>query len=342
MSIARILTRSPQEAEPLAAQLRARGYTVEILAPDAETHTDVEVEVTLECCDANDALAHTTDLAAGDLDIWVARGTFADAAPAPSVQEPKADFAAPEAVVTQPYVERERSRVMRDFAQAAGAAFRHAIRRAREYASAAAAGAGVLAHGIKTRIATQGTAWRQRRTEAQRQAIAARRTSAARIPRRLVPQRRPAAARLPVIRRTRSRDYEWRTAGIFSVGLAAAIMVGWAAANRRPATPLPTSVLIRSSNVEQDVPFGPVTVPAPGSRTHQGARKPVPSVKASAKKDLAGDVVVRHFTRTGDPAPADRRTPRADSADEVVIRHFGPAAPAEDSRQGVKRIVVND
>ncbi len=130
------------------------------------------------------------------------------------------------------------------------------------------------------------------------------------------------------IRRARSlsvRQREWITAGVFSVALAGAILFGWAAANRRPASPLPARVLMRSVSTEQKVPFGPVKLLPPGTPATSSGAVVAPRPAQPPKPARTARHAARH--RNSDPD------------DEVIVRHFAPSQPAhaaEQSRNGVK------
>lgn len=204
--------------------------------------------------------------------------------------------------------------------------------RVRQYARELSARTSELRELLRYRL--QG--WQRRRNAelASRRMAAARRTATrmAAAPRREqvtpgapLPQVRP--KRLPVIRRTREREHEWRVAAVFSGVLAVAVMIAWAAANRRPASPVPTSVLMKSSTLKQQVPFGPVTLPPPSMPTPTSQAKPLQ--KPSAQK------------------PAVRPTIRYQSEDkEVIVRHFAPVKAnttrTAQSKDGVKRFSDTD
>jgi hypothetical protein len=106
-------------------------------------------------------------------------------------------------------------------------------------------------------------------------------------------------------------------AGITSV-LLTAVLVGYA--HRRPASPVPLSVLQRSSNVEQKVPFGPAVVPSA-----EPVSIPVEQATAEAAPEAA-PLPERHSFRS------DFRRVRVDGqevdyvADDVTVRHFNSAS----------------
>src|SRR5512146_2122735 len=155
---------------------------------------------------------------------------------------------------------------------------------------------------------------------------------------------KPVPQRLPVIRRTRERDHEWRLAAAVSLTLAVAITMAWAFANRHPASPLPTSVLMKSNEMEQQVPFGPVTLPAPDSAAKvllAAALNASPISPAKpARRQENDEVVVRHFNSKPAPPSASAKRARSSGDDEVVVRHITtkPAAAPAPAHDGVKRI----
>ena len=142
----------------------------------------------------------------------------------------------------------------------------------------------------------------------------------------------PAPAPMQRRRSLSAREREWVTAAVFSGALALAVMLAWVAANRRPASPLPAAVLMRSNSMEQQVPFGPVKLTPPV----------MPVVVPSPV------VAPTQAPAQTQPAPKPARTTRAVSRapkqveddDAVVVRHFAPARPpvytAIQSRNGVK------
>ena len=127
-------------------------------------------------------------------------------------------------------------------------------------------------------------------------------------------------------------------AGVTSV-LLTAVLMGYA--HRRPASPVPLSVLQRSSTVEQTVPFGPAVIPA---------AEPVatPAMQATAEAPAeAAPLPERHSFRS------DFRRVRVDGrevdyvAADVTVRHFNSerrntvrhaGAPISASSRGVKQI----
>ncbi|MGE5206834.1 MAG: hypothetical protein ACM3PW_14555 [Chlamydiota bacterium] len=107
-------------------------------------------------------------------------------------------------------------------------------------------------------------------------------------------------------------------AGVTSVLLMAAL-VGYA--HRRPASPVPASVLERSSAVEQKVPFGPAVMPA-------AAPEPAPVVQTPMEAVLESPPAPekRGFQRDFRRVRVDRH--EVDYvADDVTVRHFNYGSP---------------
>jgi hypothetical protein len=87
MPLARIITRSPEESRELAAKLRARGYSVEMVSPEQIPETAADVEVTLEECTPEEALIKAglvfdvKDFEVKDLCVFIAPGAIAGPRP---------------------------------------------------------------------------------------------------------------------------------------------------------------------------------------------------------------------------------------------------------------------
>src|SRR5690349_19175725 len=79
MPLARIVTRFPEDAHALAADLRQRGYEVETAAPGHEPDTPAALKIVLEEWDASTALDHAEDSPASeDLCVFVAPGAITE------------------------------------------------------------------------------------------------------------------------------------------------------------------------------------------------------------------------------------------------------------------------
>ena len=160
-----------------------------------------------------------------------------------------------------------------------------------------------------------------------------------------VPAESFAAETMPVMRFSRPRRDQLRPAmalaGVTSV-LLMAVLVGYA--HRRPASPVPLSVLQRSNTVEQKVPFGPALIPA-------AAPLPTPITQTTAEAlPEAAPLPERHSFHS------DFHRVRVDGhevdyvADDVTVRHFNekrkriaaphPATtvPVSASSRGIKQI----
>ena len=157
----------------------------------------------------------------------------------------------------------------------------------------------------------------------------------------------PPAEPAPALRLTPARRPDrlrpaMAMAGVTSV-LLTAVLVGYA--HRRPASPVPLSVLQRSTAVEQKVPFGPAVLPAPVPLPAAASSEPpAETILADAPMPerhdfqsdfrrvrvdrhevdyVAGDVTVRHFNNQV------RRNP---------VRHPATPVPISASTRGVKQI----
>lgn len=107
-------------------------------------------------------------------------------------------------------------------------------------------------------------------------------------------------------------------AGVTSVLLTVAL-VGYA--HRQPASPVPASVLERSSAVEQKVPFGPAIIPA---AARESARVEQTPMEAVLESPLAPEK--RGFQRDFRRVRVDRH--EVDYvADDVTVRHFTYGSP---------------
>jgi len=141
----------------------------------------------------------------------------------------------------------------------------------------------------------------------------------------------------PVVRFSREKRKDrlrpaMALAGITSV-LLTAVLVGYA--HRRPASPVPLSVLQRSNSVEQKVPFGPAMIPA---------AEPValPIEQATAEAPLeAAPLPERHSFRS------DFRRVRVDGhevdyvADDVTVRHFNSASRGKTGRHPATAVPIS-
>ena len=121
-------------------------------------------------------------------------------------------------------------------------------------------------------------------------------------------------------------------AGVTSV-LLTAVLVGYA--HRRPASPVPLSVLQRSNTVEQKVPFGPAVIPAA-----EPVSLPIEQATAEAPPEAA-PLPERHSFRS------DFRRVRVDGhevdyvADDVTVRHFNSASRGKTGRHPATAVPIS-
>lgn len=137
----------------------------------------------------------------------------------------------------------------------------------------------------------------------------------------------------PAVTRVSPRIREWRFAVVAAVVVAIGLMIGWAAANG----PRPAALSnIRANGLEQQVPFGPVTlraVPARAATAPQPIVAPKPAVQA-AKPSAA----VRAGTPMNKkPSPGVSRR-SSDNEPEVVVRRFRPLPHPAHTGQQAKAI----
>jgi len=79
MPLARIVTRAVEESQELAADLRGRGFDVEIVTPNAIPKTQADVELRLEECTPEEALIRAGVLPeTNDLAVFIAPGAIAN------------------------------------------------------------------------------------------------------------------------------------------------------------------------------------------------------------------------------------------------------------------------
>lgn len=79
MPLARIVTRAVEESQELAADLRGRGFDVEIVTPNAIPKTQPDVELRLEECTPEEALIRAGVLPeTNDLAVFIAPGAIAN------------------------------------------------------------------------------------------------------------------------------------------------------------------------------------------------------------------------------------------------------------------------
>lgn len=141
----------------------------------------------------------------------------------------------------------------------------------------------------------------------------------------------------PVVRFSRQKKGDrlrpaMALAGVTSV-LLTAVLVGYA--HRRPAEPVPLSVLQRSNSVEQKVPFGPAVIPAA-----EPVSIPIEQATAEAAPEAA-PLPERHSFRS------DFRRVRVDGhevdyvADDVTVRHFNSARRGNTGRHPATAVPIS-
>ncbi len=312
MAIARIITRVPQEVESLAEQLRGRGYEVEVAAPGESSSGTAELEITVDTYEIQDALTRAAQLAqAANSDIFVAPGIWERAA---ASEQPQGELEPPVEIV---YAEAAEPAPM--------PAVTPAVQRGKAVREALAGFAGAVGHAGEQVGNSVFAASRRLAGVLAARRRAERRPSA---PTPVVPIREqspapPVAAvrRLPQIAnpRTPSREHEWKLAAIFSTAVALAVMLAWLVTTHKASSPIPAGMVMRSNGIQQQVPFGPVTLrpPALASARRVAPRAPKPqTVQQPARTSGAqrpqedDEVVVRHFTK---PNPAASRTMQSSS-----------------------------
>ena len=110
MPVARIITRSADESRELAAELRARGYSVQLVAPERVPDTAADIEITLEECTPEEALEKASsvfdadDFDAKDLCVFIAPGAIGPRAIAEIPWIPQEDSAPCETLVSLPMI----------------------------------------------------------------------------------------------------------------------------------------------------------------------------------------------------------------------------------------------
>jgi hypothetical protein len=111
MPVAHIITRSADESRELAAKLRARGYSVQLVAPEQVPDTAADIEITLEECTPEEALEKASsvfdadDFGAKDLCVFIAPGAIVGPRPIAEIPLiPQEDSAPCETPVSLPMI----------------------------------------------------------------------------------------------------------------------------------------------------------------------------------------------------------------------------------------------
>jgi hypothetical protein len=130
-------------------------------------------------------------------------------------------------------------------------------------------------------------------------------------------------ARLHQMGQSLARMRRWSTKVVPGAALAAMLIcAGWLATKPRPAAPLSDQQLRRSSQIEQQVPFGPVII-----RNQEQPAPPLPQAPYASQQTKPSAAISSH--RETKAHSAQRSKPhnriRADGGgDEVSVRHFRP------------------
>lgn len=342
MQTARVITRSPEDAGGLVDQLRRYGYAVEIVAPGQSSQSEADLEIEMELCNAADALDRAAELAnADDSDVYVAAGCFHEeklCAPAAFVVEPRLS-----AVDTMNGVAagmrnkrdllakalREQRAMMREVRIA------QRLRREQEAARHA------VEHAESERLANEAEVARveeeQERIALQQREEAAERRIAESEKAELARAIRRVEWESPYVPPPPRRASHWRLAFVMAAIFAAVLTLGWSAATRTRVSPLPPAMVIGHPSLEEQTPFGAVTVRPPVAKpvvTSQPAGSS-PAAKPSAMQQ--GSTAPKHAkpsrvkrehqsVRTEDAEGAAAQTapaqPRAQSPQNATLRRY--------------------
>jgi len=82
MALARIITRFAQQSQPLAEDLRARGFEVQTRSPEEIPSEPADLEIMLEECAPEEALRCATNAIDQDVHVFIAPGAMAETLPA--------------------------------------------------------------------------------------------------------------------------------------------------------------------------------------------------------------------------------------------------------------------
>ncbi len=78
MALARIITRFAQDSQPLAEDLRARGFEVQTQSPEEAPSEPADLEITLEECAPAEALRRAASVADQDVHVFIAPGAMTE------------------------------------------------------------------------------------------------------------------------------------------------------------------------------------------------------------------------------------------------------------------------
>ena len=166
--------------------------------------------------------------------------------------------------------------------------------------------------------------------------------------------RRPAVLATVIMQRAKGFTWHKRRWSVALAAVATVLVLTWLAlSDRRPASPLGSSVLRRSAAIEQQLSFPPVkAVPAKGTSMVQPVPVPVNEARTARTMiqrarlgknqvvHIGDDVIVRYFT----PKPAPQRVRVGESqvvhiGDDVTVRYFTPKPAPRRVRVGESRVV---
>ena len=138
----------------------------------------------------------------------------------------------------------------------------------------------------------------------------------------------------------RFRERTFRRAGLAAAAVAGILVAVFGVASiRQPAQPLSNSILERSSQVEQSVPFGPAKTVAP--ITQPNPLRVVKGRKAVQKAPAKTKRTAKKKTRQSAVEAKAKKKPRPSAEQEVVVRHFNRSHTEQakaKSENGVKII----
>jgi hypothetical protein len=138
----------------------------------------------------------------------------------------------------------------------------------------------------------------------------------------------------------RLRERTFRRAGLAAAAVAGIVVAVFGVASiRQPAQPLSNSILERSSQVEQSVPFGPAKTVAP--ITQPSPLRVVKGRKAVQKAPAKTKRTAKKKSRQSAVEAKAKKKPRPSPEQEVVVRHFNRSHTEQakaKSENGVKII----
>ncbi len=308
MPLARIITRTPEDAIAASEYLLSQGYTVETVSPGEFHISPTEIELNLDRCRPNEAVDRAKALVESQRMAVQAQAEVA-AAPEPA-QPQTAKIPVAYDITGRPV----------EFADEEEPERRQKPDRI-----------GRALASLLSRVKAPAREFRRKRAEertlkleaelAREQEEIRREEELAREPvRQQPPQRSPEPTRPSPMRRRRAPIAISRKAVAIAFGASLALLLGFVTyANRRPASPLSPGALMKDGWVKQDVPFGAATITPPAA-----AAPKLSSVAPTTKTSPA----VRRANQKPS-ASLHRRAPPADSPaeDEVAVRRSPAPRP---------------